>query len=213
MAGIEMMSSIREHSLEEARSLNYPVNPNLPALDELQNTRSATEAGRRMLTLHAVVASACGFPKEKALEWLNREGLAEALEAEEKEFLETITNAAQNNAMQWQVEALWALAWALGCHDTLDFTDSCADDFVFMLPDLKVGAAAEPFLAGLTIRSNDELLAKCDLAYCLHWGARDAALSAKTIEGAVPENVIRERRRALEWLIGEDGWYEVSLDT
>ena len=208
-----MMSSIRNHSLEEARRLNYPVNPNLPELDERQNIRTTAEAAHRMLALHAVVASSCGFPKANALEWLDREGLAESLEPEEKQFLEMTTNEAQNNAMQWQVEALWTLAWALGCHDTLDFTDSCADDFVSMLPDLKAGAATQTFLSGLTIRAKDELLRQCDLAYCLHWGAREAALSSKLIEGAVPENVVRERRRALEWLISNDGWDEVSLDT
>lgn len=208
-----MTSSLREKSLKEARYLNYPINLNLPELDEPQNTRTIAEVAHRMLALHAVVASSCGFPKTKALEWLDREGLLGSLEPEEKKILEIATNEAQNNAMQWQVEALWALAWALSCHDALDFTDSCADDFVFMLPDLKTGAATAPFLSGLTLRSNDELVAKCDLAYCLHWGAREAALSAKPIKGAVPENVIQERRRALEWLITDDSWYEVSLDT
>ena len=162
-----MMSSIRNHSLEEARRLNYPVNPNLPELDERQNIRTTAEAAHRMLALHAVVASSCGFPKANALEWLDREGLAESLEPEEKQFLEMTTNEAQKNAMQWQVEALWTLAWALGCHDTLDFTDSCADDFVSMLPDLKAGAATQTFLSGLTIRAKDELLRQCDLAYDL----------------------------------------------
>lgn len=208
-----MTSSIRERSLAEAHRLNYPVNPNLPELDEPQNIRTTAEAAHRMLALHAVVASSCGFPKAKALEWLNREGLAGALETEEKQFFAITASESQNNAMQWQVEALWALAWGLRCHDALDFTDSCADDFVFMLPDLKSGAATGAFLSGLTIRSNEEVVAACDLAYCLHWGAREAALSAKAIKGAVPENVVRERRRALEWLITDDGWYEVSLDT
>ena len=166
-----------------------------------------------MLALYAVVSSSFGFPKEKALRWLNREGLAGALETEEKQFLEITTTDAQNNAMQWQVEALWVLAWALGCHDVLDFSDSCSDDFISMLPDLKSNAATSDFLSGLIIRSGDELVRYCDLAYCLHWGAREAALSAEAVVGAVPENVVRERRRALEWLIGNDDWYDVNLDT
>jgi hypothetical protein len=82
-----------------------------------------------------------------------------------------------------------------------------------MLPDLKAGASIETFLKGLVLREKDEVLEKSDLAYCLHWGAREASLSAKQIAGAVPESVIRERRRALEWLIGDDDWYEVALDT
>lgn len=115
--------------------------------------------------------------------------------------------------MQWQVEALWALAWAIGFHEALDFSDSCPDNFVTMLPDLKAGVSSEPFLTNLEIRPTGALLAKCDLVYCLHWGIRNAALSARPIIGAVPEGVIRERRRALDWLLSDQAWYEVNLDT
>jgi hypothetical protein len=208
-----MTKNVRDQSLTEARRLNYPVNLNLPVLDEPLGLRNVADAGRRLLALYAVVSTSYGFSKEKALEWLHQEGLADSLMADEETYLTTVTTEAQNNAMQWQVEALWALAWAVGCHDSLDFSDSCSDAFVSMLPDLKAGASSETFLKGLVLREKDEVLEKSDLAYCLHWGAREASLSAKQIAGAVPESVIRERRRALEWLIGDDDWYEVALDT
>jgi hypothetical protein len=121
MAATKMTKNVRDQSLAEARRLNYPVNVNLPALDEVLGLRGIADVGRRLLSLHTVVATSYGFPKEKALQWLHQEDLADALTVEEGIYLKTKTTAAQNNAMQWQVEALWALAWAVGCHDGLDF--------------------------------------------------------------------------------------------
>jgi hypothetical protein len=204
---------VRLRSLQEARRLGYPVNPRLPLLD-YNKLRSVREVGSRLLALYAVVSTSYGFKKSDALIWLAREGLDGSLSESEQDFLAHNSTGAQSLAMQWKVEALWALAWAASCHDQLDFGDSCADGFVSLLPNIKSGAGTQHFLAGLKMRGLEEVLGKCDLAYCLHWGAREAALTGTSLPpGAVPLNVILERRRALEWLLGDQAWDHVSLDT
>lgn len=207
------MTSERELSLAEAKSLGYPINPNLPMLDNVEQCRSTLDITDRLLCLYAVVASSYGFPKERALLWLQREGVVGALSRKEHEYLFRKNEENQDMIIQWQVEALWALAWCIGCHQNLDFGDSCSDSFIQILPDIAKDTPTKEFRRGLRLRKVSEIVQKTDLAYCLHWAIREAELKGLKTPGKVPSNVVVERRRALEWVIGQDGWDELQLDT
>jgi len=82
-----------------------------------------------------------------------------------------------------------------------------------MLPDIKNAAPSRAFQAGLKLRSAADLLQAADLAYCLHWAIRDAELNGNVAPGRVPPEVVVERRRALEWMMGDEYWDDVNLDT
>jgi hypothetical protein len=207
-----MLEQVRAQSLAVASSLGYPVNINLPALDISDSVPTLAEAKERLLVLYAVVSFSYGLGREDAINWLKQEGLFDDLAPSELVFLTGQTTRAQKNSMQWRVEGIWALAWAVSIHETLDFSDSCSDSFIAMLPDLKRGESSRS-LSNLRMRNFEDIVAKCDLAYCLHWGAREAELSGNPIPRAVPINVILERRRALEWLVSDQDWDEVNLDT
>jgi hypothetical protein len=131
----------------------------------------------------------------------------------EETYLNSRSNGQDNVSKQWQIESLWALAWCLGVHPNLDFSDSCSDSFVRMLPDIAKDAATSSFRNRLQLREKTEITEKTDLAYCLHWAVRDAEISRKKLPGKVPGQVVVERRRALEWMIGQDPWDEVAMDT
>ena len=62
-------------------------------------------------------------------------------------------------------------------------------------------------------RPQEAILSQFDLAYCLHWAVRDAMLKGQAVPGKLSGNAIIERRRALEWVAGEEAWDEVLLDT
>lgn len=207
------MRQIREENLKIARSLGYPINESLPVLDEVQQIRSLAEATERLLCLYAIVACSYGFPKEQATKWLTREGVVDYLAESEKEYLESNSSKSVNAEKQWLVESLWALAWCVGCHDNLDFSDSCSDNFVQMLPDIAKDAATISFRTRLHLRTESEIAEKTDLAYCLHWAVRNADIKGRKPPGAVPGRVIVERRRTLEWIISQDRWDKVTLDT
>lgn len=207
------MLEIRETNLKAAKGLGYPVNERLPILDEVEQLRSLSDAAERLLCLNAVVACSCGFPKDKAIKWLTREGLVEQLAQSEKDYLHSSFNGVSNAQKQWQVESIWALAWCVGCHDDLDFADSCSDRLIEMLPNLARDEKTEAFRRGLKLRDKSEVVTKTDLAYCLHWAVRNAEINGQRTPGKVPGNVVAERRRALEWMIGQDDWDEVTLDT
>lgn len=207
------MQEIRELNLTEVRRLGYPENVNLPVLDEAGETRTPSEITDRLLCLYARVACSYGFSKEKALKWLDREGLIDSLADSERQFFKSEMDPRQKASAQWQIEALWALAWCVKCHESLNFGDSCADDFIQLLPDIVKDDSTKSFRSGRTQRAREDIIAKADLSYCLHWAVRDAEIKGQPIPGKVPGNVVIERRRALEWVIGDVAWDNVELDT
>lgn len=209
------MSAIREHSVRSARSLGYLTNSQLPLLDENEGElpKSVEEVADRILVLNVIVSCAFGCPRPKAKAWLKKESLSACLTLDEAKYLEASSRPMQDGAMQWRVESIWALAWYMGLHDELDFSDSCSDDLNKLLPDLKADASSKSFRETLAKRSRQELLEQLDLSYCLHWAIRESGTQGQSPLGHVPPNVVIERRRALEWIAGQDSWDEVSLDT
>lgn len=204
---------LRERSREQAQALGYLFNPNLPVLDPASVTRSGDDVLNRILTLHACIACGYGFPKPKALGWLDQENLSDCLTGPEAKFLAGKAEA-KRTAFQWRVEAVWAMAWAAGYFDDLDFSQSCSDDLVKLLPDLNTQASSEAFRQKCSLRSAEEVLPMVDLAYCLHWAVREEGLRGQANKpGKVQSQVITERRLGLEWLICEESWEDVSLDT
>ena len=208
-------ATLRESTKTTVESLGYQFNPNLPILDEVHIQRDCQAISERILSLYACVACAYGFSKATAIEWLSRESLWESLTESEQEFLEGRAEPSKST-IQWQVEALWSLTWAAGYHNILDFSSPCPDSFIQLFPDLKKWEGTANFKAKCKLRPPEELSKKLDLSYCLHWAICDSKLSGSDSRRGVNKiegQVIVERRRALEWIISDDDWDEVSLST
>jgi hypothetical protein len=202
---------IRRRSIAVANRLGYVINPALPLLDETQVTRSTDQIVDRLLAMHSVAAAAYGFDRSKARDWLSRQVHSVCLTPEEQEFLES--HGGDPRPFMWQIESMWGLAWAICVVDTLDFGQRCSQDFVRMLPDLKSNGDAGGFRQRATLRSDESIVAMADLAYCLCNSIVDESLKGTQITHAVPAYVIFSRRRALEWLLTDDDWNSVSMDT
>lgn len=204
------MRKLRQGSWEVVKNLGFVANEALPLLDDLTIRRSKDEVVDRVFAIHCLGASSFGFDRQKALAWLEREGSLEVLTSTEREFL----SGSQMNPTPFmeQIEGMWALCWSLNVVPDLDFSKPCSDDFVKLLPDLKKDEAGAAFRGKASLRDSEEVVAKCDLAYCLHWGVVHAGLTRK-LKKAIKPYVIVERRRALEWLLSEESWDEVPLDT
>ena len=105
----------------------------------------------------------------------------------------------------WMTECMQSFAWCLGLAD-LDHRKFCDDDLADCFPAPYEDPSV--FIASATLRPFEEIYRQADLHYRLHWaarGARDATLS---------ESLIRERRKALDWVIGvEADWDEVPGNT
>lgn len=207
--------SLRKSTKKTVEHLGYQFNPNLPLLDEGKIKHDCSEVANRILALYVCVACAYGFSKASGAEWLRREWLWDALTEPEREFLAGRSEAV-TPTIQWQVEALWSLTWAAGYHDDLDFLSPCPDSFVKIFPDLKKGEGTENFKGKCKLRSLKAISEKLDLYYCLHWAVRNSELRDSQIErrqNMVEGQVYIERRRALEWILSDEDWSDLSLDT
>lgn len=205
------LAAIRVQSLEIARELDYPVNESLPLLDHPTIARSPDNIVDRLLAMLCVAACAYGFDNQKAADWLSRESKEDLLTDTERRYL--TSKIGDRRSFMMQIEGMWALAWSINAVPTLDFGKPCAQDFVSRLPDLKGDKSSRPFRGDAELRPASEIVAACDLAYRLHWAIVDAQLTGRKIPGKVEAYVIVERRRALEWLLTDECWDDVSLDT
>lgn len=201
----------RSHSLSKAERLGYPVNPNLPLLDRPESERSPDEAFQRALCLFATSACAYGLDREKAEKWLQQEGAHDALTLIEREFLRS--DIADTGLFSGGVEALFALMWALGFFRHLNFADNSDDDLVNLFPNPLNGESTEDLRSRVRLRPVAQVFPLLDLAYCLHWATEDARINGHRTPGDVHPSVIYHRRKALEWLLGREGWDNISMDT
>lgn len=202
---------IRQSSIKEARQLGIEIPSSLPHLDPDLRLRSTSSILDRILAMHAAVASAAGFETDRAISWLRKERLIEALASDERACL--FEGNGKEALYPARVEAIWALAWVIGLAPTIRFDRSCDDNLVDLLPNLENAEASKSFRASIHIRSLEYVISACDLAYCLHWAIRDTQLRGLKPPNTLEPCTIIERRRALEWAIGESAWEDVQLDT
>lgn len=204
-------SQIRKKSWDYVKKLKLPINENLPLLAEGGIVRKKNDIESRLFAMLAIAASSYGFDKNKALEWLEKEKLNKYLTNEESGFLKN--GSGDVTQFKVQIEAMWALAWALGLVDELDYKKPCPNDFVMRLPDLKKMESTDPYRQKVMLRDSEAILPLLDLAYCLHWSLMEITTNSKPLPKTIKPYVVIERRRAFEWLFDNQEWSDVSLDT
>lgn len=196
---------IRKKSIKLAKKYGYETNKNLPILDDFSDVKSKDQIVDRLLILFTLVSCSYGFNKKEALSWLEKEKLVSSLSNTELEYLDNKNNSIK----QTEVEALWALAWSLNLVQDLDFTKLCSNDFISIFPNLLENESSSELRSRASIRKEDDLIAKLDLSFCLHWAIRECPEEKYNLENYV----IEERRKALEWIVSSVNWDEVILDT
>jgi len=201
---------LRRESEQTAKTLGYVVASDLPTVD-ISRLRPQRDIEDRTLVLFCVASVAHGSNALRAMEWLQAESLLTASSKDERTFLEGDTSKLV--LFRAQEEALWALCWALGLVPDLDFAQYCAPTLSTLFPRIAEGEGAQVFREKCALRPLAVVLRKLDLAYCLSWAIRQASIERSDMPGKVRPYVILERRRALEWMTGEDEWGDISLDT
>src|SRR5262245_34131705 len=181
---------IRRNSLRLMSRARLLIPSALPLLDDELCLRDKGEALSRLLCMNALAAAWCGFDFATALAWLKREEADALLTESERTFLET--GKPRQTILMAQVEGAWALNFVAD----LDFWKDCDDKFVTLLPDLKVSESGEKWRLRARFREAEEVVAACDLAYCLHWAIRQAETERKPPPGGLKPYLVVERRRA-----------------
>lgn len=207
--------TIRGQSLATAQSLGYPTNPHLPLLSDVNHTKSVDEIVDRSLILYALLCGLVGgYPRDLLWNWLTKEGLSNAVtEGEKCYFLGNLADQVRLDEMELQVEAVWALLWAIRKVDRLDPGDYVANTMNSLLPAIEKLESSHQFRATSALRYDTELVEECDLLYCMHWGFVHGQLNNIKLSVAVEPYVVMERRHALEWILSDSSWDDVPLDT
>lgn len=206
---------IRARSLLTSEELGYRINRTLPLINGITSPRELSEIAKRVFILGAVVAGVLGdFPTPILREWIEREGLSTYLTLAERNYFEGHAHTAEDlTDFRDQVESLWALTWVLGKAESMDFQREAHESLGMMLPDIEAGENVSRFLQGAEVRATQEIVAACDLSYCLHWAIVDAALRREPPPGVIEPYVVVYRRRALEWVLSRARWDDIPLDT
>ncbi len=112
----------------------------------------------------------------------------------------------------WRYECVHVFLWALGQFDNLQPPNTICN--VADEVDLIRGAVPRGFIEDAKLRPQSEILDVADLYYRLHWAAIHLRLHGQQSD-AIDEGIIRERHRALNWLIRymNQEWDDVTTDT
>lgn len=200
---------VREKSLSAAEKFGFDINKQLPTI-ELTKNRDISEIIGRTLALYAVVAVSYGLDRKDSIKWLKKEFIYGYLSNSEIDYL--LNSTEEDGFFNRQVESLNVFAWSLFLVETIDFSAHCSSNLVSKFPDILKFENSKYFKKMSKLRDYETIYEFCDLSYCLHWAFVENPVD-KRRNSNVEKHVVIERRRALEWLISDVGWDELSLDT
>jgi hypothetical protein len=178
--------------------------------------RTPEETARRLLVLAAVSGVAAGLDREAIVDWLRQEGLWSAASPAERRFLDNPQPAERDTVyFSWQMEAVYALGWALGLIPALDppVEQASIGDILEQVPG--PGDAVAGFLAARALRPAADIHAAAQAALDAHALCRAARRRGEPERHGYDIEVAQERHRALNWLTryGDADWDDVATDT
>ena len=207
----------RSTSNEKVRALGLPVLETLPVVEEesVVVPRDVAEVARRCVAIG--ICAVKGETQGNDPDLIN--GLVADFEAgaffspAEAAFIADAVSGRQAYVdFAWRYECMHTLLWALGHIAELKPPNEICD-----VPN-DVGVVMDMGATGLindsVLRSQSEILDMADYYYRLHWAAIELRIKGKQ-SAQIDEGIIRERHRALNWLIRyqAQAWDEVTTDT
>lgn len=203
---------IKRRSNELLRTLEVQINENLPILEDEGDLlpRKAGEVATRAIVLGYLLRFAFGQPAEDVLKSLEDFSLTSNLLNEERNLIQSKSPIRQEIVQAtWQIEGVECLAWCLGLSE-IHHLRECPETLASLFP--KPTESPEKFIAEAQLRPFEELYQQSDVLYRLHWAVVNARLRGSRCPAS--ESVVKERRRAIDWVIGVGpDWYEIPMST
>ena len=186
----------------------------LPVLETVA-VRTATEVRGRMSVLNALINISFKAPVEIIRDWIGAQDLRAFLSAEETQLLAKEDDELKEQELinlRWSLESLWAMMWATRMVQELPATEWCGDNMASLLPNLEAGDDNTKLARVASVRPAEELYQMLDYYYRLHWYCVDERLHQR--EPLVPESLVYERRKALEWIFNRSqDWDAIEMGT
>jgi hypothetical protein len=206
---------LRNKVLKRLRRQDITINPNLPKVEE-KEIRTAKEVAERINILgifNVISADSDSIPF--FLNHILDNNWFQFLSQTEKAVFEkkTISNQEEID-FSWYSEGIYALAWCLGLIENMSdpFSEANLDKVDKMLPP---EVQYSKFISNVSLRDLSSIIEETEYYYGLHWAIRhpEARNTNKHVK-SLNLSIIRERRRALEWVIDNSlDWDDIQLDT
>ncbi len=194
-----------------------PLNRALPEI-AIKKARISKDVGIRLNILGIFHAISDDSKSIKFFyELIEEQGMHDYLTNTEKLILQSEKLTKQQSIdLSWNQESMYALSWCLGIVSKMS-TPTAESDlnsiFKYLPPELDLLI----FLDKYNLIDNKAILKELDYYYNLHWAVRHpetwGILKFNELK-RYKISIIRERRKALEWVLNESLiWDDIALDT
>ena len=162
------------------------------------------------------------LPDKKILNFIEQNQLRDFMTEEERLILNSSRDdEAIRNSIGWKFENAWSLAWYFGYVEPeisgkMMSGEQMQD--ILMNHTCSLDENVKDWIKKQDVISEERLIQKEDLFYCLHNAVRSAQFGRETVPKGFDPNanggVIHERRHALTWMLSKDTkWEETDLST
>lgn len=181
--------------------------------------RSKSDVAYRALALGVAVAISFEADREEILSWLDTTDIASKLTDRERRFVfSTSPSSKESVNFSWRSEGLCVLLWALGRLENLPPpNEQCSTGALADILPPFADESLDQFLENAQLKPPQELLGAAFSIQELHSLARQRQKEPgyKSEFPAVDIEIIQERHRAINWVVGYCGqeWEYITADT
>lgn len=215
----------REETLKKLNALGIDYCKGLPLISDYKIYKSEELICKRFLASFFCAMLACDYNSDREFfetkgreiitSFIERFNVENELFPNERKILNGKCDERLAVNVSWTVESSYALMWVLGFVTSEEMespSDGC--DTGNMAEFVQQFDSFDKLKASCKMRQPSEILDMIDLYYNYHWACVDNRINPKTNCGEFNEEVVMERRKALEWLICKNkNWDSISLDT
>lgn len=219
------MTDTRRHSVSTCLDAGFRPTTSLPTVLGRQ-LRPSLEIASRLHAIKALVlwlmVPEDNLPTDKILTFVDQNNLKKFMTTEEEAILQVSRDDQQaRNAIGWKFENAWPLAWYFGYKEpeiTGQMMAGGQMQDILINYTSKLDQSVEAWVQSKETVTEQSLLQKEDMFYCLHNAVRSAQLGGNTVPGGFDPvgngGVIHERRHSLTWMLSDGvNWEETDLST
>lgn len=211
----------RNKTIKRLKKEGITINENLPLLpsSEQLKFKSENEIMNRIIAAFTAIQVACSIRNGEdydssvgyMLDFMDKcKGSRSYLLEKEKRILENNYSIQDVADIIWTYEGVFTLMWTIDYKAdkyAYDVSKICNGDYVtFDMIFISKGTNATPVL------KKEKVLNMLDLFYCYRWAFNEKETHPEISTGNINYKVVKERLRALEWLISDEiDWFNIDL--
>lgn len=223
---IPWMTDLRLNNITICLDAGFKPASSLPTEFERQ-IRPTIEIAQRLNAIKALILWLMvpeeNLESDKIQNFIDQNDLMDFMNEEEKEILKVPRDDEQaRNSIGWKFENAWPLAWYFGYKEP-EITGQMmsGEQMQEILKDFScpIDGNIEDWIKDKPTLSEEELIQKEDLFYCIHNAVRSAQFGGgNTVPNGFDPmgngGVIHERRHSLTWMLSKGiAWKETDLST